>query len=315
MKLLVLRLLLKGMNLASYLGRVGYLARQLGDKQAYFLLRHINYRCLFILPHIGRNLGMSGHALKMRAKVAAANKQCLLPNSASLNYIWLTQRREWLVRAATYGRNVQILKEIAECTAQLNAVVEPLHRAGQPVILAPLHTVSDILATMIGAGVYPNKATVIASFGNHVHSAEELQQGGVNLDYCSIHDQSDVVAGNLLSSLMSAARGERNIILFPDITPEFTLGAYQGQTSKLTCQLFQRPAALHNGIIRLSRAISARVVFYSLNYDRGVKINIYSPLQAAQLKQQMPAIIENTIREHANDWMLWHAHSLYFINE
>jgi len=315
MKFLALRLQLTWMNIVNYLGRINYFAQLLGSRIAYFLLRHINYRWLFILPHINRGLGLTGRALKVRAEVAQANKQCLLQGSDSLNYIWLTQRREWLVRAATFGRNAKVLKEIASCTEQLNAVVEPLHRDGQSVMLAPLHMVSDILATMVGAGVYPNKATVIASFGNHVHSQDELLQGGLNLDYCSIHDQGSAIAGNLLTSLMSAAQGERNIILFPDITPEFTLGTYQGQSSKLPCKLFQRPAKLHNGIVRLSRAISARVVFYHLYYDGGVRIKIHPPLKATQLKQHMPEIIENSIREHANDWMLWHAHSLYFINE
>lgn len=315
MKLLLLRCLLAWMNLATYFRRVGDLFPRIGTRISFFLLRHIRYRWLFILPHMSRTLGMTGRGLRLRAEVARANKASLLQDSKPLDYIWLTQRREWLVKAATYGRNAQVLQEIAACTGQLNAVVEPLHRQGQPVMLAPLHMVSDILATMVAAGVYPGKATVIASFGEQVHSPEELTLGGLNLDYCSIHDQSNVIAGNLLSSVMGAAQGDRNIILFPDITPEFTLGAYQGQTSKLACQLFQRPAKLHNGIVRLSRAISAQVVFYHLYYEGGVKIKIYPPMQARQLKQQMPEIIEQSIREHADDWMLWHAHSLYFINE
>jgi hypothetical protein len=315
MKLLLLRFVFAWMNLASYFERVSVFAQRLGVGMAYFLLGHIHYRWLFVLPHMYRALGMCGRSLKLRAKVAQANRQCLLQDGLKLDYIGLTQRRKWLVMAATHGRNAQVLKEMAACTEQLNAVVEPLHQQGQTVMLAPLHMVSDVLATMVGAGVYPGKATVIASFGDHVHSTEELVQGGLNLEYCSIHDPSQVIAGNLLPSLMSAARGERNIILFPDITPDFTLAAYQGQTSKLACQLFQRPAKLHNGIVRLSRAIAAQVVFYHLYYEQGVKIKIHPPLTAKQLKDQMPKIIEQSIKKHADDWMLWHAHSLYFMNQ
>ena len=315
MKHILLRTLLAWMNLATYFGRVTVFTQHLGLRMAYFLLRHMDYRWLFILPHMSRTLGICGRSLKLRAKVAQANKQCLLRDDPKLDYIWLTQRREWLVKAATFGQNTQVLREIAVCIEQLNAVVEPLHQQGQTVMLAPLHMVSDVLATMVGAGIYPGKATVITSFGDHLHSSQALIQGGLSLEYCSIHDQSNVIAGNLLTSLMSAARSERNIILFPDITPEFTLGANQSETSKLACQLFQRPAQLHNGIVRLSRAISAQVVFYHLYYEKGVKIKIYPPMKARQVKEQMPQIIETSIREHADDWMLWHAHSLYFINE
>jgi lauroyl/myristoyl acyltransferase len=65
----------------------------------------------------------------------------------------------------------------------------------------------------------------------------------------------------------------------------------------------------------MARMMSAKVVFYHLYYDRGLKIIIQEPVPAKKLKQEMPLIIEQSIREHSTDWMLWHSHSLFFIND
>ncbi len=51
------------------------------------------------------------------------------------------------------------------------------------------------------------------------------------------------------------------MIVFPDITPDYTVQTEEGASSKLSCHLFNRAAKLHNGVVRLSSAISAQVVF------------------------------------------------------
>lgn len=279
------------------------------------LFRCMHYRVMFAFSHVSRFLGLTRRDVKLRAAVAQSNRQCLLHDNKAFDYIWLTQRRELLVQAATYGQNRWVLHELAACTAQLNAVVEPLQRAGQPVILAPLHMVSDILSTMIGATVYPGKATVITSRSADVYSAAERQTVGLDLTYCSIHDDNKDIAGKLMTSVMDAATNQRNIILFPDITPDFTQFASKDKAGKLKCQLFGRPASLHSGIIRLARMMSAKVVFYHLYYDNGLKIYIHTPVPANKVKDGMPGIIEKSIREYSTDWMLWHSHSLFFIND
>lgn len=279
------------------------------------LFRRMHYRVIFAFSHVSRFLGLTRRDVKLRAVVAQSNRQCLLHDNKAFDYIWLTQRRELLVQAVTYGQNRWALQELAACTAQLNAVVEPLQRAGQSVILAPLHMVSDILSTMIGGMVYPGKATVITSRSADVYSAAERQMGGLDLTYCSIHEDNKNIAGTLMTSVMDAASNQRNIILFPDITPDFTQFASKDKAGKLKCRLFGRPATLHSGIIRLARMMSAKVVFYHLYYDNGLKIRIHDPVPAKKLKDEMPEIIEQSIREYSTDWMLWHSHSLFFIND
>lgn len=292
-----------------------YKLQLVGYRAQCLLFRQLNYRIIFSFAHIRRFLKLTSRSVKLRAAVAQSNRQCLLNDNKKFDYIWLTQRRELLIQAVTYGQNRRLLRELAACSAELNNIVEPMQRAGQSVILAPLHMVSDVLTTMVGAAVYPGKATVITSRSADFHSEAERQQGGVDLTYCSIHEDNKNIAGNLMSSVMEAAENKRNIILFPDITPDFTQFASKDRAEKLPCRLFDRSANLHSGIIRLARMMSAKVVFYHLYFDKGLKIYIHEPVSAKNLKTEMPRIIEQSIRDHSTDWMLWHSHSLFFIND
>lgn len=288
----------------------------LGVRLSCFMLRHTDYRlwlgvrrrlhCRWLLPR----------GLRNRSAVAAANRYSLLGSRSPQDFTWLMQRRVLLDLAVVYAHNAQLLSQLARCSAQLNRVVEPLHRAGEPVLLAPMHTVSDVLAALVGAGVYPGRATVIVSGDAQEYvrqaPAHQWQQ---DLDYCSIHDDRRLIADKLAQAMLEAADHGRNIILFPDITPDYTLNSNKDPSAKQACRLFNRPAQLHSGIVRLSRALRAQVVFYSLYYDHGVHIYIDEPVAAENVSQVLPGIVERAMTRHADDWLLWHSHSLFFINE
>ncbi|AHG19284.1 ABC transporter [Chania multitudinisentens RB-25] len=280
-----------------------------------WMLRYGDYRLLLWLAALGRGLKLSKRGERIRGFVAAANKQCLIADGRQVNFVKISQRRRLLNLAATFGQNPQILAQLERCKAELNAVVEPLHQAGSPVVLAPLHMVSDVLAGMVGGGVYPGQATVIVSASVEIYQEEARRQGGVNLSYCSIHDDNRAIAGNLMTAIMEAVEHQRNIMIFPDITPDYTVNTNDAETAKLNCTLFNRSANLHSGIIRIARALSAQVVFYYLYYDKGIKIHIYPVVPARSLKTKLPEIIETSITQHPEDWLLWHSHSLFFINE
>ncbi|MFI8417416.1 ABC transporter [Serratia sp. NPDC078593] len=292
-----------------------YGVRRLQSRFACFLLQYVNYRWILALVYAGGILPFSWRGLKRRGKVAAANKQSLIGAGKRLDYTRLIQRRHVLELAATYGKNPQVLAQLECCRQQLNAVVEPLHQAGSPVILAPLHMVSDVLAGIVGGGVFPGQATVIVSSSAEIYQEQARKQGGVNLSYCSIHDDNRAIAGNLTSAIMEAAEHKRNIIIFPDITPDYTVGTNKAGSAKLSCRLFDRSAHVHSGVIRLAKALSAQVVFYNLYYDKEIKIHIYPTMAAKELKTQLPEMVEQAIKQYPQDWLLWHAHSLFFINE
>ena len=296
----------------------GRLLARAQAKLACWLLRHGDYRFLLMLGALRRALGLMPKRQKNLARVAAANSLCLLNgrNSPSAQRFMRTaQRRQVLELAATYGQNRRVLAQLAACTQQLDSQVRVLHEAGSPVILAPLHMVSDVLAGMVGANAYPGQATVVVSASAEAYEEQARQMGGVNISYCSIHADSRAIAGNLMDAIMEAAEHKRNIMIFPDITPDYTVNNQMAETAKISCQLFDRPANLHSGIIRIARALSAQVVFYYLYYDKEIKINIYPALSAREVKSKLPELIETSMTQHPQDWLLWHSHSLFFINE
>lgn len=249
---------------------------------------------------------------KLLLKVANENQRCLLGELRTKNdYIWLNKRRRILELAATWGANKALREQLASCTRQLNAIVEPLHQAGHPVVLAPLHMVSDVLAGIVGSRVYPQQATVIVS-----SSAQQFPPGeDIPITYCSIHDSQQQIARHLTASLDDALQHKTNIMLFPDITPDFTHQVNISNSAKSKHILFGRAAHLHNGILRISRILAAEVVFFYLYYDKGIKIFIYPPVSYREVKEKMPVIIEQSINNHADEWLLWHTHSLFFFNE
>lgn len=295
------------------------LLRALNIKIMCWLLKHGNYRWfrwfLWFAEFVSK-LGLSSRQDRKNAYVALANKQSLLNVGHKLDYVRLSQRRRLLELSGTFGQNPQVLAQLEACKAQLNAVIEPLHRARERVVLAPLHMVSDVLAGIVGGGVYPGKATVIVSVGSEItYSEEDRQRGGVNLTYCSIHDDGREIADNLMKAIIETKKNKQNIIIFPDITPDYTMNVTTSNTKKLRCQLFGRPANLHTGVIRIARAMSAKVVFFFLYYDDGIKINILPAVPEKDLEKKLPVIIEASISQRADDWLLWNSHSLFFVNE
>ncbi|CAO98059.1 lysophospholipid acyltransferase family protein [Erwinia tasmaniensis] len=257
---------------------------------------------------------ITGRAFRLQNAVATENFRCLTGQSGRINAAWIAVRRRLLEEAATWGQNRGLLRQIQACATELDAVVAPLHREKTPVILAPLHAVSDVLAAMVAASVTPGKASVVVSSSAEIYNQRARAMGGISLSYCSIHQENKALASNLMSLIADVAAGQQNMIIFPDISPDYTVHAQGAPAAKLPCRLFGRAAKLHNGVVRLSGVISAPVVFYHLYYDRGLKIHIYPPVAAKTVANALPCIIEQTLRQHPQEWLLWHSHSLYFIN-
>lgn len=291
--------------------------KQLANSAHQFLCLLLRYGPMPLLLGVARglcSLRLLGMRYRNRGAVATQNYRCLTGEDGDINTAWVAIRRQMLELGATWAQNPATLRQMQDCTRQLDKVVAPLVQQNVPVVLAPLHSVSDILAAMVGAGVTPGKASVVVSSSAERYTSEIRKTGDVALSYCSIHQDNTQLAGELMSLIADMIAGQRNMIIFPDITPDYTVQTHEAQSSKIACRLFGRPAKLHSGVVRLSRVMSAQVIFYHLYYQQGIKIKIHSPLPAKNVAVNMPTIIENTMRDYPNDWLLWHSHSLYFIN-
>ncbi|WP_058910652.1 ABC transporter [Entomohabitans teleogrylli] len=304
-------------NTVARLGEVRWPLAGTARSLLRLVLRYGHMPTLLAITHGLCRLRLLGWGYRDRSAVATQNFRCLTGQPGRIDAAWIAMRRQMLELGATWGQNPACLRQVQACISELEQVVAPLHQQNIPVVLAPLHAVSDIIAAMVGSAVTPGRASVVVS--SSVEQAELFNQharelGGVELSYCSIHQDNKQLAGELMSLISDVADGRQNMIIFPDITPDYTIQTDEAHSGKIACRLFGRTAKLHSGVARLSRVVAAQVVFYHLSYQNGLTIKIHPPVTARQVAATMPAIIENTLRDYPGDWLLWHSHSLYFIN-
>lgn len=285
-----------------------------GQKTVRAVMRYTPMSLLLLTVRALCTLRLLGRQYRGRTAVATQNYRCLIGSDRRVDAAWIAMRRQLLEMGATWGQHPATLRQMQVCTQELDAVVAPLVAQKTPVVLAPLHCVSDILAAMVGAGVTPGKASVVVSSSAESYTVASRAMGGVALSYCSIHQDNTSLASELMALMTNVSEGRENMIIFPDIPADYTVQTHEAQSGKISCRLFGRPAKLHNGVQRFSRIVSAQVVFYHLYYQQGIKIKIYSPLSPKEIAATLPTIIENTLRDYPQDWLLWHSHSLYFIN-
>ena len=285
-----------------------------GQKMVCRVMRFTSMPLLLITVHALCRLRLLGRQYRGRTAVATQNYRCLTGCNGRIDAAWIAMRRQLLEMAATRGQHPATLAQLQACTRDLDAVVAPLVAQKMPVVLAPLHCVSDILAAMVGAGVTPGKASVVVSSSAESYTAASRKMAGVALSYCSIHQENTSLASQLMALMADVSEGRENMIIFPDIPTDYTVQTPEAQSGKISCRLFDRPAKLHNGVPRFSRIVAAQVVFYHLYYQQGIKIKVYSPLTPKEVTVSLPTIIENTLCDYPQDWLLWHNHSLYFIN-
>ena len=286
-----------------------------GQKMIRRIVRYIPMPLLLASARGLCGLRLIGWQYRGRTAVATQNYRCLVGAEGRIDTAWIATRRQLLEMGATWGQHPLVLAQMQACTRELDTVVAPLAAQKTPIVLAPLHCVSDILAAMVGAGVGVGKASVVVSSSAESYTLASRNMGGVALSYCSIHQDNTSLAGSLMALMNSVSEGRENMIIFPDIPADYTAQTHEAQSGKIHCRLFGRPANLHNGVQRFSRIVSAQVVFYHLYYQQGIKIKIYSPLSPKEVTKNLPIIIEDTLRNYPQDWLLWHSHSLYFINQ
>ena len=254
-----------------------------GQKAVRRVMRFTPMPLLLLAVRALCRLRLLGRQYRGRSAVATQNYRCLTGVEGRIDAGWIAMRRQLLETGATWGQHPATLAQMQACTRELDAVVAPLAAQKTPVVLAPLHCVSDILAAMVGAGVTPGKASVVVSSSAESYTVASRKMGGVALSYCSIHQDNTSLASELMALMTNVSAGRENMIIFPDIPADYTVQTPEAQSGKISCRIFGRPAKLHSGVQRFSRIVSAQVVFYHLYYQHGIKIKIYSPLRPKEV--------------------------------
>ncbi|EFD7786270.1 TPA: ABC transporter [Escherichia coli] len=281
-------------------------------KMFHAILHQCYKKNLMGMLRYGCNIGFLYYGNKNKINLAEENFRCLTGGMPRHSLSWTQIQRVILEDAATWGRNKKILEEIQQCAEQLNHIVSGLRQQGRNVILAPLHIVSDIIAGMVASHVAPRISTIIVSSGAEKFREVCRTNENARLYFCSIHQDNIAFSRQLSAVINDVIEGKQNIIIFPDIPPTYTSMVSALGRNKIKCKLFGRPAKLHDGILRLSKIMSASVLFFYIYYDDGLKIKIYSPVESENIAVKAPEIIEESIREHPEQWTLWHNGFLFF---
>lgn len=123
-----------------------------GQKAVRGIMRFTPMSLLLAAARALCRLRLLGRQYRGRTAVATQNYRCLTGADGRIDAAWIAMRRQLLEMGATRGQHPATLAQMQACTRALDAVVAPLAAQRTPVVLAPLHCVSDILAAMVERG-------------------------------------------------------------------------------------------------------------------------------------------------------------------
>lgn len=280
------------------------------------LLRHLPYRLLLagaraidVVPQHRRDArrraafaGLNLYQAAGRARAGAGHAR-----------LW---RHKIVLEAALYFRNRTLIQELEDCARQLAEALRREGAAGQPVILAPLHMHSDLLATLMCARACAGPVAVITAHdASTVTASDEAllkRHGGIEIRLLNPLDHG---AGELLAFLRAVRNGAGTLVAFPDAPPEATQRLFERAMRTYDCRMFGHPARVHRGLPELARLTGARVLFVCLTRRGGrFHADVAACVPADRVGERMPDIIERAILARPHEWLFWHTPSLFSFN-
>lgn len=227
--------------------------------------------------------------------------------------IWL---RKHLFDYHLGRRNPILLAQLEQCADTINQYILTMDQ-NHPVILAPMHFVSDLVVGVMSSMVSPRRAIIISTHEDDAlceNEDEVLRLLNISMKKSNpLH----IKISELKSLIRSVKQRKENFIIYPDALPEVTYQLTQKNMKTFKCHLFKREAKLHYGIVELARMCDAQVLFYGIYYDKEkqkINVDIYGESSHQELEVNAPKFIEGAILKHPEDWMLWSSPSFFYFN-
>lgn len=253
-------------------------------------------------------------SMRKRDSQANINMQWVKPGAKHHAHLTLWAKKRCLEKAF-YFHNKSLLREVKMCAVKLQAQVEVLRATGTPVIFAPMHTISDMLAAMVCGFVTPGNLAIISSHKtNSLGPDEAAGYAALNMTLVKFHpvDSNPVVLKQILRSVKNHST---NLLVYPDVLPEVTERVFKKSMRTTDCKMFDRPAKIHSGLSELSRMAGATVIFFCLfERDGKLDIDILDQVQFAHVPEATPNIIQRAITSYPYVWLLWHSPSFFYFN-
>lgn len=298
----------------------------------YDVSRNVRYARRYLAGHFLRTGVFSGRVgisifsflggWYIRSRPRNRPRQLLAKN----NYCRVTGQHAELNRSALWAEKAlrdslfyhgdkKTVAQLQQCAEALDSAINQLGDSPRPVILAPLHMVSDVLAGIV-CGLLPGNGVRIIS--THLDGAvgpresEALRRSKVKM---SLVDPGSISSSDL-KKIIRDIRGQRcRLVIFPDAPPEVTWHLTGKHMRSEDCQLFDRPARIHSGLSELAKLSDAQVLFFGLVRRQGrLKLRVYGVAQPDEVTVQLPRMLETALLTDPQDWLLWHTPSLYYFH-
>lgn len=210
----------------------------------------------------------------------------------------------------------KILSELEQCAIKINEYKSNL-QTEKPIILAPMHFVSDLIVGVMSSMVEPRESVIISTHHDDaLCSNENSSLLKLNIKMKKV-DPTTIKLYELKSIIKIIKEKKANFVIYPDAPPEVTHHLTGKSMKTFKCSIFKHHAKAHSGIIELAKLSNADVLFYSLFYNKKnkeINIKIHGVSSANDLEMKIPMYIEKALCEHPDDWILWSSPSFFYYN-
>ncbi|MGL4754939.1 MAG: hypothetical protein ACRCXB_21420 [Aeromonadaceae bacterium] len=212
-----------------------------------------------------------------------------------------------------YHYNNKLTLELIAAAKKLQIEMEKIQLGGDPVILAPLHTVSDVVVGTLCSYLDTEKILIISNHDYHSIGPDEKVK--LDAQKMQLINPKQLNIPTLKSIIRKVKSHENVFVLYPDVPPEVTWKLSGKSMRTFDCKLFSRQARLHSGLSELAKMTKAKVLFFCMVDKGGVlDVVISGVLPWNLIAERSPTIIENAIRQYSEQWLLWHTPSLFYFN-
>lgn len=225
--------------------------------------------------------------------------------------------RQKILKNALVNENKKLLEQLEACAGKIRSYIDE-NNISSHLIFAPLHTVSDILQTVIAARV-TGKPVVVVSVHNSMQSLHEKQNNnsqGISIEQFNPEAMEGNEGNSLQNIIFSLVENQKNLVIFPDALPECTTRLTKKKMKTFPVRLLERSCELHSGLPVFSRLLKQSTLFYCIKLDdkNNLNIDILDCVDHRKIEKKMPELVEQGICRYNNEWTLWHYTSFYSYN-
>lgn len=287
--------------------------RTIKSKLIALFFKHIDYRFLLYISEkycflFGKSYGLNNSFRQTHYNV--------LGLQSTTTHFFCVMRQK-ILKNALVNENKQLLEQLEACAAKIRSYIDA-NNISSHLIFAPLHTVSDILQTVIAARV-TGKPVVVVSVHNSMQSLHEKQNNnsqGISIEQFNPEAMEGNEGNSLQDIIFSLVENQKNLVIFPDALPECTTRLTKKKMKTFPVRLLERSCELHSGLPVFSRLLKQSTLFYCIKLDdkNNLNIDILDCVDHRKIEKKMPELVEQGICRYNNEWTLWHYTSFYSYN-